>query len=149
MEKEIERMGYLKTTTVPVTVGTLGIIKRSTDKHINDVPGFSSLYSIQKKKKKKKKKLCGPAHLLRKVLSILRKNAAAKKKKKKKKRIHIIAIFRHCRFRVNSLERIVGKRKKRLKKTNKLNDWEDKNDDDDDLLSFTSLFFMSILKQNY
>ena len=44
----IEKMGYLKTTTMPMTVGALGIIKKGTDKHINNIPGRPSLYEIKK-----------------------------------------------------------------------------------------------------
>ena len=36
-------MWHLKTTTVPVIVGALGMIKKGTDKHINKIPVSFSL----------------------------------------------------------------------------------------------------------
>ena len=39
-------MKHLKTTTVPVIVGTLGMIKKGKDKHINRIPDSPSLYRI-------------------------------------------------------------------------------------------------------
>ena len=48
LEIEIEKMWHLKTTMVSVIVGTLGMIKKRTDRHINKIPGSSSLYEIQK-----------------------------------------------------------------------------------------------------
>ena len=45
LEIEIEKMWYLKTSTVPVIVGALGMIKKGRDKkHINKKPGSPSLY---------------------------------------------------------------------------------------------------------
>ena len=41
-------MWHLKTTTVPVIVGALGMIKKGSDKHINKIPGSPSQYEIQK-----------------------------------------------------------------------------------------------------
>ena len=38
LETEIEKMRYLKTTTVPVIVGALGMIKKVTDWYINTIP---------------------------------------------------------------------------------------------------------------
>ena len=40
-------MWYLKTTTVPVILGALGMIKKETDKHIYKIPGSPNLYEIQ------------------------------------------------------------------------------------------------------
>ena len=48
LQIEIEKMWYLKTTTVPVIEGALGMIKKETDRHINGIPGSPSLYEIQK-----------------------------------------------------------------------------------------------------
>ena len=48
LEIEIEKMWHLKTTTVPVILIALGIIKKETNKHINKIPGSPSLYEIQK-----------------------------------------------------------------------------------------------------
>ena len=53
-----------KTITVPVIVGTLCMIKKGTDKHINKISGCLSLYVLQTIA------LCGTAHLHRKVLSM-------------------------------------------------------------------------------
>ena len=49
-DQEIERenMWHLKTTTVLVIVGALGMIKKGIDKHINKISGSPSLYEIQK-----------------------------------------------------------------------------------------------------
>ena len=41
-------MPYLKTTFVLVIVGVLGMIKKGTDKYINEIPGRPSLYGILK-----------------------------------------------------------------------------------------------------
>ena len=57
-------MRHLKTITMPVIVGTFGIIKKGTDKDINKIVSSPSWNEIQKIA------LCGTAHLLRKVLSI-------------------------------------------------------------------------------
>ena len=65
MEKEIEKIWYFKTTTVPVVVGALDMIKKRIDKHINKVLASPSWFEIQKIIA-----LCGTAHLLRSVLSM-------------------------------------------------------------------------------
>ena len=44
MEIEIETMWHLKTKTLPVKVGTLGITKKETGGHINKIPGSPSRY---------------------------------------------------------------------------------------------------------
>ena len=36
------------TTTVPVMIGALHMIKKGTNKHINQIPGSPSLYEIKK-----------------------------------------------------------------------------------------------------
>ena len=48
LEKEIEKMWHFKTTTVPLIVGALCMIKKGTDKQMNKIPGCPSLYEIQK-----------------------------------------------------------------------------------------------------
>ena len=48
LETEIEKMWYVKSTTVPVIVGALGMIKKKADKHKNRIPGSSNLYEMQK-----------------------------------------------------------------------------------------------------
>ena len=61
---KIEKMRHLKTDTVSVIVGVLGMMKKWTDKHINSKPGSYSQYEIQKCA------ICGTDHLYR-VLSML------------------------------------------------------------------------------
>ena len=39
---DYEKMWYLKTITVSVIVGALGMIKKRTDKQINKTPGSAS-----------------------------------------------------------------------------------------------------------
>ena len=55
-------MKHLKSTTEPVIVEVLGMIKKGSDKHINKIPDSSSLYEIQKLA------LCGTPHFFRRVL---------------------------------------------------------------------------------
>ena len=57
-------MWHLKTTTVLGIVGTLGMIKKETEKYIKNIPGSSCQYEIQKNT------LCITAHLLGAVLSL-------------------------------------------------------------------------------
>ena len=59
LEIEIEKIWHLKTTTAPVIVGALGMIKKGTDKHTNKIPGCVSLYEIGKFE------IYGPTHFLR------------------------------------------------------------------------------------
>ena len=47
LEIRIENMWHLKTTTVPVVVGALSMIKKGTDKYISKILASSSLYEIQ------------------------------------------------------------------------------------------------------
>ena len=44
LEIEIEKMWHLKTTTVPIITGALGMIKGGIDKHINKIPDTPSRY---------------------------------------------------------------------------------------------------------
>ena len=41
-------MSYLKTTTMPVIVGALSMLKKGTDTHINKIPVSPTQYGIQK-----------------------------------------------------------------------------------------------------
>ena len=50
LEIKIEKIWHLKTTTVPVIIGTLSMDKKGRDKHIKKISVSSSLYEIQKKK---------------------------------------------------------------------------------------------------
>ena len=64
LEIEIQKMWHLKTTTVPVVVGALGIIKKGTQQFLDKIPGNPSLSEIQKIV------LNSTAHILRRTLSI-------------------------------------------------------------------------------
>jgi len=64
LEIEIERMWGMKTTTVPVVIGALGIIKKGTEDLLKKFPGNIKLQELQKTT------LLGTAHILRKVLSM-------------------------------------------------------------------------------
>ena len=46
LEIEIEKMWRFNTTTVPIIVGALGMIKKGTDRHINKKPSCLRLYEI-------------------------------------------------------------------------------------------------------
>ena len=48
LEIEIEHIWHLKTTTMPVIVGTLGMIKKGADKYINKIPSRPSQCELQK-----------------------------------------------------------------------------------------------------
>lgn len=64
LEIETERMWGMKTTTIPVVIGALGIIKKGTEEYIKKIPGNIKLQELQKTT------LLGTAHILRKVLSM-------------------------------------------------------------------------------
>ena len=64
LEIETTKMWQLKTTTIPVVVGALGVIKKGVDRYLSMIPGNPSLYEIQKIV------LTGTAHILRKALSM-------------------------------------------------------------------------------
>ena len=61
---EVERMWGLKTTTVPVVMGTLGTIKKDMENYTNEIPDNINIYELQKIT------LLSTAHLLMRVLSI-------------------------------------------------------------------------------
>ena len=48
LEIEIAKSWKMKKKTIPVTVGTLGIINKGTQKYVNEIPGNLSLAEIQK-----------------------------------------------------------------------------------------------------
>ena len=54
----------LKTKTIPVIVGALGMIKKGIQKYVNEIPGNLSLAEIQKIV------LNSAAHILRRTLSL-------------------------------------------------------------------------------
>ena len=60
---EVERMWGLKTTTVPVVMGTLGTIK-DMENYTNEIPDNINIHELQKIT------LLSTAHLLMRVLSI-------------------------------------------------------------------------------
>ena len=57
-------MWQMKTEVTPVLVGPLGVVKKSSEKLIREIPGNINLSEIQKTT------LSGTSHILRKVLSI-------------------------------------------------------------------------------
>ena len=64
LEIEVTKMWKLKTKTIPVVIGALGMIKKGTQNSIDQIPGKPSLQEIQKIV------LTSAAHILRKVLSM-------------------------------------------------------------------------------
>ena len=64
LEIEITKMWKMETKTIPVIVGALGMIKKGTQKYVNEIPGNLSLAEIQKIV------LNSTAHILRRTLSI-------------------------------------------------------------------------------
>ena len=61
---EITKMWGLKTITVPVVIGAVGVVKKGIEKHIDKIPGKINISELQKIA------LLGSSHVLRKVLSI-------------------------------------------------------------------------------
>ena len=57
-------MWKMKTKTIPVMVGALDMIKKGTQKYVNEIPGHLSLAEIQKIV------LNSTAYILRRTLSI-------------------------------------------------------------------------------
>ena len=64
LESEVTKMWKLKTKTIPVVIGALGMIKKGTQNFIDQIPGKPSLQEMQKIV------LTSIAHILRKVLSM-------------------------------------------------------------------------------
>ena len=64
LEIEIERMWGMKTKTIPVVIGALGVIKKGSKKYLDDIPANIRLQDLQKTT------LLGTAHILRRILSI-------------------------------------------------------------------------------
>ena len=48
LEIEVEKMWRLKTTTIPVVVGSLGLIKKGTNQFLEKSPGNPCLFEVQK-----------------------------------------------------------------------------------------------------
>ena len=64
LEIEVIKKLKLKTKTIPVVIGALGMIKKGTQNFIDQIPGKPSLQEMQKIV------LTSTAHILRKVLSM-------------------------------------------------------------------------------
>ena len=64
LEIEIEKTWGMKTTTVPVIIGAFGLFKKGTENYIGKIPGNIGITELQKTV------LLGPAHILRRTLSV-------------------------------------------------------------------------------
>ena len=64
LEMEVTKMWKMKTSTIPVAVGALGLITKGVGKYINQIPGSVNVEMVQKIV------LLGSAHILRRTLSI-------------------------------------------------------------------------------
>uniref|UniRef100_A0A0L8IIX8 Uncharacterized protein n=1 Tax=Octopus bimaculoides TaxID=37653 RepID=A0A0L8IIX8_OCTBM len=64
LETEIGKMWNLKTKTIPVVIGVLGMIAKGTDSYLAQISGNPKREEIQKIV------LIGAAHILRKILSM-------------------------------------------------------------------------------
>ena len=64
LEIETTKLWKLKTHTIPVIIGALGLIKKGVDTYLDRIPGVPNIHEIQKIV------LTSTAHILRKVLSI-------------------------------------------------------------------------------
>ena len=67
LEIEITKMWKMKTKTIPVIVGALGMIKKQLQKYVNQIPGNLSLAEIQKIV------LNSTDHILKRTLSLKKK----------------------------------------------------------------------------
>ena len=64
LEIQIMKMWGLKTTTAPVVIGALEVVKKGIEKHLDKIPGKINITELQKIA------LLGSSHILSKVLSI-------------------------------------------------------------------------------
>ena len=64
LEIEVNKMWNMITTTVPVIVGALGLIRKRMNDHLSKIPGRICIEEIQKIV------LLGTSHILRRALSI-------------------------------------------------------------------------------
>ena len=64
LETKVEKPWHMKTVTTPVVTGTLGMIKKVTEEHLEQIPGSPNLVEMQKIAP------TGIAHILRKTLSM-------------------------------------------------------------------------------
>ena len=49
LEIEVEKLWHMKTVTIPVVIGALGMIKNSTEKHLEKISGSQNFAEMQKK----------------------------------------------------------------------------------------------------
>ena len=64
LEIEVEKLWHMKTVTVSVVIGALGMIKKGTEKHLENMggsPNFAEMQEIT---------FTGTAHIIRKTLSM-------------------------------------------------------------------------------
>ena len=64
LEIEVTKMWHLKTTTLPVVFGTLGMVAKTVPNYVSQIPGALSLTELQKIT------LMSTAHILQKILSM-------------------------------------------------------------------------------
>ena len=64
LELEVTKMWEMKTSTVPIVVGALGLVKKGLEKYASQIPGHIRIEELQKIA------LLGSAHILRRTLSI-------------------------------------------------------------------------------
>ena len=64
LEIEVTKMWKMKTSTVPIVVGTLGLVKKGLKTYINQILEYIRIQELQKIA------LLGSAHILRRTLSI-------------------------------------------------------------------------------
>ena len=61
-EIEVKKMWHLKTATLPVFIGALGMVAKTAPNYVSQIPGAPSLTELQKIT------LMGTAHILQKIL---------------------------------------------------------------------------------
>ena len=64
LQIEVTKMWHLKTTTLPVVIGALGVVAKTAPNYVSLIPGAPSFTELQKIT------LMDTAHILRKVLSM-------------------------------------------------------------------------------
>ena len=64
LEIEVEKLWHMKTVTILVVIGALGMIKKGTEKHLEQILGSPNLAEMQKIG------LTGTTHIARKALSM-------------------------------------------------------------------------------
>ena len=64
LDIELAKSWKCKTKTIPIVIGALGVINKTTEKYLDEVPGRSCITELQKTT------LLGTARILRKALSL-------------------------------------------------------------------------------